>query len=185
MKNNTNVKRLVLAAVYVALGTALGAVSFPIGASKCAPFQHFINIVSAVTLGPVYSVMTAFCISVLRNIIGTGSLLAFPGSMAGALLAGLLYKYLKKDIAAVIGELFGTSVIGGLLAYPVAAFVMGKECALFAYIMPFAVSCAGGCIMAYAVLKALRRTGAFDKAFSAQDMKKGSNINIKKTADTK
>lgn len=159
-----NVKKLVLAAVYVALGTALGAVSFPVGASKCAPFQHFINVVAAVTLGPVYSVMTAFCISLLRNIIGTGSLLAFPGSMAGALLAGILYKIFKKDLLAVLGELVGTSIIGALLAYPVAAFVMGKECALLTYILPFSVSCAGGCVIAYIVLKSLRRTGVLERA---------------------
>lgn len=157
-----NIKKLVLAAVFVALGTALGAVSFPVGASKCAPFQHFINVVAAVTLGPVYSVMTAFCISLLRNIIGTGSLLAFPGSMAGALLAGVLYKLFKKDILAVFGELVGTSIIGALLAYPVAAFIMGKECALLTYILPFSVSCAGGCVIAYVVLKSLRKTGVIN-----------------------
>lgn len=162
LKNMTPVKKLVLAAVYTALGAALGSVSFPVGASKCAPFQHFINVISAVTLGPVYSVMTAFCISLIRNIIGTGSLLAFPGSMIGALLAGVLYRCFKKDICAVLGELVGTSIIGALIAYPVAAFIMGKQCALFTYIIPFSVSCAGGCIAAYILLKPLRRTGILD-----------------------
>ena len=162
MKSN-NVKKLVTAAVYVALGVALGAVSFPVGASKCAPFQHFINVVSGVTLGPWYSVLVAFVISLLRNILGTGSLLAFPGSMVGALLAGLMFKYFKKDSLAVLGEFIGTSILGALAAYPLAAFVMGKETALFAYVVPFAVSCAGGCILAYVLIKPLRKTGLMDK----------------------
>lgn len=38
-------------------------------------------------LGPIYGVGIAFCVSLIRNLSGTGSLFAFPGSMVGALLA--------------------------------------------------------------------------------------------------
>jgi energy coupling factor transporter S component ThiW len=64
----------------------------PVGVAKAFPIQHLINILSAVLLGPAYALWNAFAISLLRNLLGTGSLLAFPGSMIGALLAGLLYQ---------------------------------------------------------------------------------------------
>ena len=48
------------------------------------------------SLGPDYAVAIAFLISCLRNMFGTGSLLAFPGSMIGAFIAGMAYKHWKK-----------------------------------------------------------------------------------------
>ena len=90
---NQNTKKLVLAAVLIALGVAASPLYIPIGASKCFPVQHLVNVLAAVLLGPWYGVSMAFVTSLLRVLIGTGSLLAFPGSMCGALLAGLLYKY--------------------------------------------------------------------------------------------
>ena len=88
-----NIHKLTLAALLVAIG-ALSAhiVYIPAGASKCFPVQHAINVLCAVILGPKEAVSVAFVISCLRNMAGTGSLLAFPGSMIGALLAGLAYR---------------------------------------------------------------------------------------------
>ena len=48
----TNIHKLVFAAVLVALAVVGSLVSFPIGASKCAPVQHLVNIIGAVFLGP-------------------------------------------------------------------------------------------------------------------------------------
>ena len=121
----TYIQKLTFAAVLTALAIAGSLISFPIGASKCAPVQHLVNILGAVFLGPAWSVGIAFTASLLRNLLGIGSLLAFPGSMVGALLAGILYKLFKRLPFAYIGELFGTSVLGGLLAYPVAKYVVG------------------------------------------------------------
>ena len=47
-------------------------------------------------LGPAWSVGVAFCASVIRNLTGLGSLMAFPGSMVGALCCGLMYKFSKR-----------------------------------------------------------------------------------------
>ena len=157
---NEKIKKLVVAAMLTAIGFALSGFSFPIGASKCFPIQHLINVVSGVILGPAYSVLVAFCISVLRNLAGTGSLLAFPGSMVGAFLCGMMYKYTKKLAFAYIGEVFGTAVLGGMLCYPVATMLMGKEAALFAYVIPFGVSTLGGTCIAAILLAALYRSGA-------------------------
>jgi energy coupling factor transporter S component ThiW len=107
-------------------------------------------------------VVVAFLASIIRILLSLGTPLAFPGSVFGALLAGLLYKFIKKIPAAVIGELFGTAVIGGLCAYPVAILVMGKsagEIAFYAYVIPFLISTAGGSILASVILFALHKTG--------------------------
>ena len=45
--------------------------------------------ICAVFLGPWYGVAVAFAASLLRNLLGMGSLMAFPGSMCGALLCGM------------------------------------------------------------------------------------------------
>ena len=149
---------MVFAAVLVALAVVGSLVSFPIGASKCAPVQHLVNIIGAVFLGPAWAVGVGFTAALLRNLLGLGSLLAFPGSMVGAFVAGMLYKYIKK-----LGELFGTSVLGGLLAYPVARFLVGAPAAaITVYILPFFVSCAGGTVLAIVIVTALKKAKVFD-----------------------
>ena len=175
MKSNTT-KKIAIAGMLIAVGVIGGAWSFPVGASKCAPVQHMVNILAATTLGPWYGVIMAFITSCIRNMMGTGTLMAFPGSMCGAFLAGVLCMAFKKmnfpkkenifgngTLGAVIGELFGTAVIGGMLAYPIATMIMGKEAALFTYVFPFFVSTLGGTIIGTIVYIALRKTKALDK----------------------
>ena len=157
-------KKLVLTAVFAAVAVVGSLFSFPVFGSKCAPVQHLINVLCAVILGPGYGVASAFVSSLIRNLLGLGTLLAFPGSMCGALLAGLLYHYIKKLPAAYIGEVFGTAVIGGMLSYPVAAFIMGsKGAALFTFVVPFLISTAGGTLLAVLITVPLKQTGVLDK----------------------
>lgn len=157
-------KKLVLTAVFAAVAVVGSLFSFPVFGSKCAPVQHLINVLCAVILGPGYGVAAAFVSSLIRNLLGLGTLLAFPGSMCGALLAGLLYHYIKKLPAAYIGEVFGTAVIGGMLSYPVAAFIMGsKGAALFTFVVPFLTSTAGGTLLAVLITVPLKQTGVLDK----------------------
>ena len=56
----TNIHKLVFAAVLVALAVVGSLISFPIGASKCAPVQHLVNIIGAVFLGPAWAVGVGF-----------------------------------------------------------------------------------------------------------------------------
>ena len=122
-----SVKKLALAGMFCALCVVGSVFSFPMFGSKCAPVQHMVNVLCAVLLGPWWGVGVAFVASLLRNILGLGSLMAFPGSMFGALLCGLVYAKTKNLIATLVGEVFGTSILGGLCAYPVAIFLMGKS----------------------------------------------------------
>ena len=93
---NLSVKKLALAGMFCALAVVGSVFSFPIFGSKCAPVQHMVNILCAVLLGPYYGVGVAFVASLLRNLLGLGSLMAFPGSMFGALLCGLTYHKAKQ-----------------------------------------------------------------------------------------
>ncbi|MBS5545896.1 MAG: energy coupling factor transporter S component ThiW [Lachnospiraceae bacterium] len=158
MKINT--KSTLTAAMLTALAVSLSTFAIPIGASKCFPIQHLCNVIAGVFLGPGYGVAMAFCTSLIRNLIGTGSPLAFPGSMVGAFLCGFLYQHTGKLVAAYFGEVFGTGIIGGLLCYPVATLLMGQEAALFAYVIPFLISTAGGTVMAMILVGALYQSGA-------------------------
>ena len=94
--DSSRTRRLALAGVFTALAIVGSFLSFPVAGSKCAPVQHIINILAAVTLGPWYSVGIAFCASLLRNLLGLGSMMAFPGSMVGALCCGLVYSICHK-----------------------------------------------------------------------------------------
>ncbi len=156
------VKKLVVAAMFVALAVSLSTFSFPIGASKCFPIQHMVNVLSAVFLGPWYGVLVAFCTSLIRNLLGTGTLLAFPGSMVGALCCGLVYKISRKLIPTYIAEVVGTGILGGIIAFPVASLVMGKEAALFTYVVPFLVSTVGGTVIAALLITVLYKTHAIN-----------------------
>ncbi len=159
-----NMKKLTATAMFAAVAVAGSLISFPVLGSKCAPVQHLVNILCAVFLGPWWALAAAFLASLIRNLLSLGTLMAFPGSMCGALLSGLLYRYIKKLPAAYIGEVFGTSVIGGLLAYPVAVLLMGNSsAALFAYVVPFLISTAGGTIIAAIITIAMKRSGMLDK----------------------
>lgn len=153
MKEKSKAQKIALSGVLIGISVIFGTFSIPIGAAKISPIQHFVNVVGAITLGPVYAVMNAFITSLIRNFMGTGSLLAFPGSMVGALLGGILYKKFRKPSIAVLGEIIGTGILGAILAYPVAAFILGKQAAVFIYVIPFISSCSVGAIIAYFFVK--------------------------------
>ena len=162
----TNTKKIALAGVLCAVAVVGSMFSFPVFGSKCAPVQHMVNVLCAVLLGPWYGVAVAFVASLLRNLLGLGSLMAFPGSMCGALLCGIVYHKTKNLLATLAGEVFGTGIIGGLLAWPVAVFLMGKgagDIAFYAYIVPFLVSTVGGSIIAGVVLIALEKNSTLKK----------------------
>lgn len=161
---SSNIKKLTFTAIMAAIAVVGSFVSFPVAGSKCAPVQHLVNILCAVLVGPWWGVACAFIASLIRNLLALGSPLAFPGSMCGALLAGLLYRFVKKTPAAYVGELVGTGLIGGMLSYPVALLVMGNDkAALFTFVIPFLISSLGGTIIAVIIVTALSKTGVLRK----------------------
>ena len=154
--NKTNTKKLAIAAVFCAVAVVGSLFSVPVFGSKCSPVQHMVNILCAVLLGPGYGLGAAFAAALIRNLLGLGSLMAFPGSMFGALICGLVYKKTQSVFATLIGEVLGTSILGGFAAYPVAVFLMGKSAAGLA-VVPFLISTAGGAIISAVLILSLKK----------------------------
>lgn len=101
-------RKWVLAALLTGAAVLLSPLfSFPLGVTRAFPLQHMINIFLAVLCGSRYSTSAAFCTSVIRNLLGTGSLLAFPGSMIGAFLSGFLYSRLHTLWGGGAGRIRG------------------------------------------------------------------------------
>ena len=99
-------KKLVTSALLVAVIIVLSGFYIPVGASKCFPIQHMVNILSAILLGPGWGVAIAFVASLIRNLMGN------------------------------------------------------RQAALFAYVLPFFISTAGGTLLAAILVSILDRTKA-------------------------
>ena len=148
-------KKLIIASICVALGIVLSTTSIPVGPARIFPFQHMINVILAVVVGARFSVGAAFSTSCLRNILALGSPLAFPGSMIGAWLSAYLYKKYNALWAAALGEIIGTGLIGALVSYPIAHFLLGKP--LLTLITSFSMSSVAGACIGFIVLQILSR----------------------------
>lgn len=121
-----------------------------------------LNVVSGAMLGPWYGAVTALFTALLRIGLGTGTLLAIPGSLFGACLAGLIYQWTRSKVGAAVGEVIGTGVIGAVAAFPMATLILGNAKAAAAgvtfFIIPFGSSSLAGAILGALVLVVLERT---------------------------
>jgi len=126
--------------------------------AKINPFAHLINAIAGVLLGPGYAIITATSIATIRLATGTGTVLAFPGGISGALVVGVVREILlrvrpRRVNFAAFAEPLGTVFIGGTLAQLIIPTVFGT------YWWLFALSCIPGCILGWVVLKVLDREG--------------------------
>ncbi|TFE00503.1 energy coupling factor transporter S component ThiW [Jeotgalibacillus salarius] len=152
-----NTKKLVLMAMLVAIAVAGSAfVSFPAGVARAYPVQHAINVVAAVLFGPGPAIVIAFMTGFVRIVTGTGSLLAFPGGMIGAGLAGIFYAAYGRVWLGAIGEIIGTGLLASLIAVPYAAILMGTEAAVFFFMPGFLLSSISGALIGLVLTKRLR-----------------------------
>ena len=152
-------KRIALAAVLIAATVVLSPIHFPIGSSKCYPAQHMVNGIAGVLLGPWYAAVMAFFTGVIRNLLGLGTLHAFPGGIPGGLVVGLVYRYVKRSDLAAITEPLGTVVIGATISALVVAPYLGKAFTVAFWWIAFAASSIPGSILGFVILKSLRATG--------------------------
>lgn len=152
-------ERLVLIALITALAVAGSTfISFPLGVARAYPIQHAINVFAAITMGTGPAVLIAFLAALVRIVLGTGSLLAFPGGMIGALLAGLAYRWTKKKGFALCGEMIGTGLIASLFAVPYAKLLMGTEFGALFFIPGFLLSSVTGAFLGIWLTSLLQRT---------------------------
>jgi energy-coupling factor transport system ATP-binding protein len=152
-------RRVAYAVVLIAIGVALAPfTSFPIGIAKVNPTQHFVNVLAAVMLGPGWATLIAAVIGVIRNATGMGTLLAFPGGMIGAFLAGMAFKYTRRNYLAATGEIVGTGLIAPVVsALLVAPFLMHKTIPLLALVPSFISSTIIGALLGIIALRILKR----------------------------
>jgi energy-coupling factor transport system ATP-binding protein len=134
--------------------------AYPIGIAKINPVQHFVNVLGAVLLGPWWAAGISLIIGILRNALGTGTLLAFPGGMIGAFIAGFFYRTTRNIYIAALGEVVGTGLLGAVAsALIVAPVLMKKGMAMSALIITFSGSSLLGSIIGVLALKLLERAG--------------------------
>ena len=152
----TPTRKRTYAGILTAIAVLGSVLSFPVLGSRCAPVQHLVNILAAVLLGPFWGIGVAFAASLLRNITGLGSLMAFPGSMIGALCCGIVYHCTRRIGITCLAEALGTGILGALAAYPVAAVLMGLNPTSYTvYVLPFLISTGVGSAAAFLLLRFL------------------------------
>ncbi|MFW6135611.1 MAG: energy coupling factor transporter S component ThiW [Chloroflexota bacterium] len=157
----TSTRKVAQAVILVAIGVALSPfTSFPVGIAKVNPTQHFVNVVGAIMLGPWWAMTIAAIIAVLRNALGVGTLLAFPGGMIGAFLAGTAYRVTRNLYWGALGEIVGTGILGALVSgLLVAPVFMRSTMALGVLIASFLVSTVLGSVVGVLALRLLERAG--------------------------
>ena len=157
-------RKVAYAVILTAIGVALAPyTSFPVGIAKINPTQHFVNIIGAILLGPWWAVLIAAVIGTIRNAMGVGTLLAFPGGMIGAFLAGLFFRFRRRLFFGAAGEVIGTGLIAPVVsALFVAPVLMGKAIPLLALIPSFLGSTVAGSILGVLALNLLKRNDIVD-----------------------
>ncbi|MEM3640745.1 MAG: energy coupling factor transporter S component ThiW [Candidatus Bathyarchaeia archaeon] len=177
------VKKLALLIVFSALGIAISPLTwFEFLGTKAYPTQHMINAILGVLLGPFWTVATATLIGIIRNMLGTGTVYAFPGGIPGGIIVGLAYWMLKKfrisekvRLIAALTEPIGTLLIGVPFSLFLVAPWMGPQgysaklldltakqgpaLAFGILAAGWALSCIPGSILGFMILLGLRRIG--------------------------
>lgn len=152
-------RKLVISSLLVGVAVVLSPLYFPFGPTKCYPFQHMVNAVAGVLLGPWWAALVALSASAIRNLTGMGTLFAFPGSIPGALAVGLAAKLLPPRLKA-FGALFeplGTALVGAYLASTLVAPAIGRSVATSALMMAFGASSVPGSLLGFALILLLQR----------------------------
>lgn len=159
----TRTQKIILAGILSATAVIGSLLSIPVLGARATPVQHIVNVLCAVLLGPSYGVAVAFIASLLRNIFGMGTVLAFPGSMIGAFLCGIVFAKTRNLLLTCLGEVLGTGILGGLAAWPLAILLLGADVgnlAFYVYVIPFLISTAVGSVIAYGIITVMKRSNA-------------------------
>lgn len=162
LKNSKNVFKMVLLAMFVAIGVVISPI---LRIEGMCPTAHLVNIICAVLLGPWYALLNATLTGVIRMMFLGIPPLALTGAVFGALLSGVFYRMSKgKILFAVIGEVFGTGILGAIISYPIMTLLVGKEgITAFFYVPMFLGASLMGGTIAFVFLTALKKRGILSK----------------------
>lgn len=162
-----NSKLMVLSAVFASVAVALSGLSFPVGPVRCFPIQHAVNVASGIILGPFWAVMSALVASIVRNMMGMGTLFAFPGSLFGALCVGLAARRLsaQNQLYAAFAEPIATTILGAGVASLIVAPFLGKSVGYPFFALSFFASSAPGALLGALLTRVLLKKlrGQMDK----------------------
>ena len=155
-KTKAATRKMVAAAMFACLAFVLNTcVYFP----SMAPFQHFVDVLAAVFLGPWYGCVSALLCGILRMMSGR-TIQAVTGAVFGPILGGLLYRKTKNIWLVFAGEIVGTGFFGAMASYPLMKWFYGLDAQSPFYYIPFYLpSAVVGAAMGVATLLVLQRTG--------------------------
>ncbi len=158
--NRTAIKKMILCAIFAGLAFVLNTfVYFP----AMAPFQHFVDVLATVFLGPWYACASAFICGVLRMMSGR-TIQAITGAVFGPILGGLLYKKTKNIYLVFLGEVVGTGLFGALASYPLMKLFYSLDVQNPLYYIPFYTpSAVVGGAMGVAVLLMFKKSGVLER----------------------
>lgn len=156
--NVPETKKIAGAVVLTAIAVVFSYAFFPVGPTKIYPFQHMVNAISGIFLGPLYAMAVATAAGILRNMLGTGTIFAFPGGIPGALIVGLVYHYLWRRDYAALTEPIGTA-IGAVISGVIVAPMIGREMSITIFLIAFLASSIPGAILGFIIVRGLRKSG--------------------------
>lgn len=153
-------RKMVLTAMLACLAFVLNTfVYFP----AMAPFQHFVDVLAAVLLGPWYGCASAFLCGCMRMLSGR-TIQAVTGAIFGPILGGLLWRRTKNIYLVFVGEVVGTGLLGAMASYPLMKLFYALDAQSPFYYIPFYTPAAAvGAGMGVAVVLILKRTGMLDR----------------------
>lgn len=155
-KTFTMTRKMVFTAMLACLAFVLNTfVYFP----AMAPFQHFVDVLAAVLVGPWYGFASALICGLMRMMSGR-TIQAVTGAIFGPVLGGLIYRKTGNIYLVFIGEVIGTGIFGALASYPLMRLFYGLEATEWYHYVPFYIpSAVVGAAMGVAVLLLLKRSG--------------------------
>lgn len=157
----THTRMLAMAGILIASGVLLSGISIPFGPTKCFPFQHSVNVLAGILLGPWWGAGTATIISIIRISMGTGTIFAFPGSIPGVIAVGFAYRIFHKDWAA-LAEPLGTGPVGATISAFILGPATGNSAGILTLWTAFLASSIPGAVIGLIILMFIRKTNILD-----------------------
>lgn len=143
----TTTQKIALAALFVALKMIGGQFAVPLPTGTRVSFiPDLVNILSGVLIGPVYAFASSFISSVVRVALGTATPFTFV-VVQGSLIVALAFKYSKNITVAAVANVIGVVVVGGLIGWPVAIYLLGRAAGPLTYVISFAPGAISGSII--------------------------------------
>ena len=162
MDNKMKLLKMTTTGLLIAIGVVISPL---LRVEGMCPMAHLINITAAVLLGPWYALLIATIIGIIRMTTMGIPPLALTGAVFGAFLSGMLYRLSHgKLIAAFLGEVIGTGIIGAIVSYPVMYYLVGRNgLTWFFYIPSFIAGTLIGGSLAFVFLRSLAHSGQLSR----------------------